>query len=209
MNEYQIKKGYDQVARKYASAFFNELEDKPLDKYILNAFANLIDKNGLVCDLGCGPGQIARYLKDLDIETMGIDLSLEMVAVAQEMNPDIFFKEDNMLALSLEDGSLSGAVSFYSLVHFGYDEIERVAKEIYRTLKSDGKFLTAFHAGDYLLHVDSLLDETVDMDYVFFDTDKIVEIFKGVGFQMIEVFTRYPYDNKEYGSMRGYILCRK
>lgn len=35
----------------------------------------LLREKGKVCDLGCGPGHISRFIKDQGIDVCGIDLS--------------------------------------------------------------------------------------------------------------------------------------
>jgi 2-polyprenyl-3-methyl-5-hydroxy-6-metoxy-1,4-benzoquinol methylase len=82
------KDDYDPVAEVYAAAFLNELADKPLDREYLDKFRELVGTEGLVCDLGCGPGQIARYLKAMDINVIGVDKSKGMIEVAKRFNPD-------------------------------------------------------------------------------------------------------------------------
>jgi 2-polyprenyl-3-methyl-5-hydroxy-6-metoxy-1,4-benzoquinol methylase len=54
----------DRLADEYARRIFNELQHKPLDRELLDRFAARIVGRGEVCDMGCGPGQIARYLRD-------------------------------------------------------------------------------------------------------------------------------------------------
>ena len=56
--------GYDAVAEEYAERFFDELAAKPLDRALLDCLAELTRGLGVVADIGCGPGQIARYLAD-------------------------------------------------------------------------------------------------------------------------------------------------
>ena len=53
---------YDRVAEKYAAAFFDELERKPFDRALLDRFAAAVAGRGRVCDVGCGPGHVGRYL---------------------------------------------------------------------------------------------------------------------------------------------------
>ena len=76
----KYKDDYDPVAEVYAAAFLNELEDKPLDKEYLEKFRELVGTEGLICDLGCGPGQVARHLKSLKLNVIGIDKSKGMVS---------------------------------------------------------------------------------------------------------------------------------
>jgi trans-aconitate methyltransferase len=93
-----LQAGYDRVAEHYATEYFRELERKPFDCELLDRFAERVKDKGTVCELGCGPGQVARYLKDRGVDMRGIDLSDEMVNVARRLNPDIPFSQGDMLA---------------------------------------------------------------------------------------------------------------
>ena len=61
---------YDRVAGKYAERLFHELDYKLFDRHLLAMLAEMVKGHGLVCDIGCGPGQIARYLHDQDADAM-------------------------------------------------------------------------------------------------------------------------------------------
>ena len=52
--------GYDAVAEEYAARFFDELAAKPLDRALLDCLVELTRGLGVIADMGCGPGQIAR-----------------------------------------------------------------------------------------------------------------------------------------------------
>ena len=75
---------YDQVAEEYAEKFKEEMDDKPFDRDCLDRLAREVGNLGPICDMGCGPGQIARYLHRQGVDTLGVDLSPRMVAVARE-----------------------------------------------------------------------------------------------------------------------------
>src|SRR6185295_6563231 len=96
-----LRSSYDRVAKEYVERIFNELDDKPLDRSLLDRFAERVKDKGPACDLGCGPGHVARYLKDNDIEIFGVDLSDGMVQQARTMNPNIEFRQGDMMALDL------------------------------------------------------------------------------------------------------------
>jgi 2-polyprenyl-3-methyl-5-hydroxy-6-metoxy-1,4-benzoquinol methylase len=74
-----VQDGYDRVAAEYARRIFGELEHKPLDRQLLDRFAAMVQGRGQVCDLGCGPGHVARYLHERGVQVMGLDLSAEDV----------------------------------------------------------------------------------------------------------------------------------
>jgi SAM-dependent methyltransferase len=86
---------------------FNALQHKPFDRELLNRFAAEVVGRGEVCDMGCGPGHVARYLRDAGTTVFGLDLSPRMLEEARQFNPDIYFREGNMMALDLQDGTLA------------------------------------------------------------------------------------------------------
>jgi 2-polyprenyl-3-methyl-5-hydroxy-6-metoxy-1,4-benzoquinol methylase len=54
--------GYDQVAVECAQQYYDEMDHKPFDRKMLDWLAEKVNGLGTICDFGCGPGQIARYL---------------------------------------------------------------------------------------------------------------------------------------------------
>ena len=78
---------YDCVADEYVRRIFDELRHKPLDRQLLDRFAARVRHAGVACDMGCGPGQVARYLHERGVEVCGVDLSPAMVERARQLTP--------------------------------------------------------------------------------------------------------------------------
>src|SRR5262249_18371751 len=95
----ELQSSYDRVAEDYAEQFRDEMDNKPFDRKMLDWLAEKVNGRGVICDLGCGPGQIAHYLHGRGVKVCGIDLSSEMVRQAQHLNPNIPFQQGDMLAL--------------------------------------------------------------------------------------------------------------
>ena len=140
-----IRESYDRLADEYARRLFNELQQKPLDRELLNRFAAAVAGRGDVCDIGCGPGHVARYLRDAGATVFGVDLSPQMLQQARKLNPDISFREGSMLALDLQEGSLAGIAAFYAIVNIPHKFLPIVFREMARVLQSEGLLLLAFH----------------------------------------------------------------
>src|SRR5579863_1360047 len=143
-----VRESYERLADEYALRIFNELEHKPLDRELLRRFATQVAGRGEVCDMGCGPGQVARYLRDAGVVLFGLDLSPGMLEQARRLNPDISFRVGNMLALDLKDGSLCGIAAFYAIVNIPHESLPVVFQEMARVLQPGGLLLLAFHTGD-------------------------------------------------------------
>jgi SAM-dependent methyltransferase len=202
-----LRDGYDRVANEYVERIFNELENKPLDRQLLDRFAESVQ--GLACDLGCGPGHIARYLRERGADVCGIDLSPEMIEQARRLNPGIDFKQGNMLSLDIADEALGGIAAFYSIIHVPRAEVVQALGEMKRVLRPGGLLLLSFHVGEEMLHVDELWGEKVSLDFIFFRPDEMEGYMKSAGFEVEEVVERPPYENVEYQSRRAYVFARK
>jgi SAM-dependent methyltransferase len=203
-----IRESYDSAADAYASHLASELAGKPLDRHLLNRFAEAIAGKGTVADLGCGPGHIARYLHDRGVHMIGVDLSPEMIRNARQLNPTIEFSIGDMRALDIQDASLSGVVAFYAIVHFRATELEAVFCEVRRVLAPGGLALLAFHAGQEVVHVDDLFGAPVDLDFRFHWPPDVIAALGDAGFSVIEHLEREPYDDVEYPSRRCYLLAK-
>ena len=202
---------YNQTARAYAGAYYDELRHKPLDRLLLRRFADEHKGKGPVADLGCGPGQTTRFLYEAGITAItGIDLSPGMIAEAVRLNPaPIRFETGNMLQLAYPDQTFGGLVAFYAIVHFTEPELAAAMAESYRVLKGGGQFLLSFHAGEQTVHLEELLQERVSIDFHFFDPDRVLDIARGAGFTVVDALVRYPYAGHEYPSRRAYLLVQK
>ena len=200
------KAGYDRVADQYAQKFLNELDHKPIDRALLNEFAARVG-DGYACDLGCGPGQLARYLHDRGVNVFGIDLSPAMIDEARAAHPGIQFFQGDMRHLDIPDASLAGIAAFYSLIHIPRDEVAGVLKHLRRTLKPDGVLLLSFHKGTEIVHLDEFFHNPVSLDFIFFDTEEMVGYLEAAGFNIEEIIERAAYPEVEYPSERVYILA--
>lgn len=201
---------YDTVAEEYARRMLNELDHKPRDRELLDQFAAQVKDHGRVADIGCGPGQIARYLHDRGVDAFGIDLSPAMVEFASKAHPGMEFRQGDMRALPLPDNSLAGITAFYSIIHIPRADVVNVLKELRRVLQKDGTLLLSFHRGDEIRHFEELWEKPVSLDFIFFERDEMVGYLEAAGFIIDEVIERAPYpDGVEAQTQRVYIFAYK
>ena len=202
---------YDKIARQYAQSSFGELSHKPADCHLLDVFAQRVG-HGPVCDLGCGPGQVARYLRDRGLDVVGVDLSAGMVAEARRLNPDVTFLQADMRRLPVEDEAWGGIVAFYSLIHVPRTEVPAILKELHRVLKPAGQLLVAFHLGDTTVRAKDWWGIPVDMDYTSFLPEEMQAYLRDAGFSIEGWFNRQPYITPTYReapTFRGFVIGQK
>jgi SAM-dependent methyltransferase len=199
---------YDAIADEYARQYFDELDEKPFDRAWLDRYAEHVKGCGRVCDLGCGPGQIARYLAARGVDAFGIDASASMVAVARRLNPSLEFVQGDFFGLDLPDGTLAGIAAFYSLIHCARAELGRALVELHRVLQPGGRLLMTVHAGTGEVGRDEAFGTPVSLVATLFSEAEVRAAVEGAGLRIDEMETRPPYP-QEYPSQRIYTLASR
>jgi|SRR5215204_2312879 len=207
----ELRTSYDRVAEDYAEHFRDEMVKKPFDRKMLDWLTEKVGGSGVICDMGCGPGQVARYLHEQGVKACGVDLSPAMVRQAQRQNPEIPFQRGDVLALDdVADDSYGGVAAFYSVVHIPRRQVARALRELRRVLRPGGVLLLAFHIGQETKHLDEWWGKEVSVDFHFFGTEEMKGYLTAAGFGLEEVIERDPYPEAvEYQSRRAYIFARK
>jgi SAM-dependent methyltransferase len=188
---------YDTVAADYAVTFLDELSHKPFDRALLDRFAISLAPaagDGLVCDLGCGPGHIGAYLAAQGLRVMGVDLSSAMVETARGAFPDMTFAQGDMTALDQPDGAFAAITCFYAIIHLPRAVVPTALAEMYRTVLNGGALLLAAHGGEGSLHADVMLDHPVSLDATLFGLDELTGLVEAAGFSVVEAHERAPYE---------------
>lgn len=206
-NDYQIS--YDRVADEYVRRIFDELRHKPLDRQLLDRFAASVRDVGPACDMGCGPGHVARYLHQRGVQVCGVDLSPAMVEQARRLTPGLEFRQGDMMALDAPDGAWAGIAAFYSIIHISRSDMAQVLGELRRVLRPGGLLLLAFHIGDDVVHLDELWGRQVCLDFFTYRPAEVAGYLGEAGFEIEEMFEREPYPDVEHQSRRAYVFARR
>ncbi len=105
-------------------------------------------------DFGCGAGRSTRFLRNLGFETVGIDVSAEMIRIAKETDP----RGDYRLVGDGDLGVLRGTEFDLGMSAFAFDNIPTLEKKvsIFRDLKdllrADGIFVNLVSSPEIYLH---------------------------------------------------------
>lgn len=203
---------YDAVAEDYAEMFAGERAE-PRDGAVLAGFAELVNRGGggggPVADLGCGPGRTTAHLASLGLDVFGLDLSESMLAIARRENPGLRFRQGSMLALDLPDGTLTGAVSWYSSIHTPVDQLPSLFAEFHRVLAPGGYLLLAFQAGDRPLTLDRPFGHPVRLDFERRRPERMAELLEAAGFAVRSRTVREADEELGESSAQAFLVARK
>jgi ubiquinone/menaquinone biosynthesis C-methylase UbiE len=204
----RTRDSYDAVATDYAVKFSGELEHKPLDRALLDRLAIEVGALGAICDLGCGPGHVARYLHWRHAEAIGMDISPKMIVEAQRRHPGIRFEVGNLMAPDVPDESWGGIAAFYSLIHVPREGVPGTLAEWRRVLMPSGWLLVGVHGGTGDLHVDDWSGHKVSLDFTLFQRAELEQAVAAAGFVPVQTIERPPVPDVEYPTPRLYVLAQ-
>ncbi|GIH12256.1 class I SAM-dependent DNA methyltransferase [Rugosimonospora africana] len=205
----ETRAGYDAVAVEYAERLRDALDRQPLTRALLTAFAELVRAagGGPVADLGCGPGHVTAYLRDLGLTAAGVDLSPSMVEVARRAYPGLRFDEGSMSALDRADGELGGIVAWYSIIHTPPERLPALFAEFHRVLAPGGHVLLAFQAGDERLRVERAYGQAVSLDAYRLPPDRVADLLSQAGLVMVARLVREPDETEKVP--QAHLLARR
>ncbi|BDD06981.1 class I SAM-dependent methyltransferase [Aureibacter tunicatorum] len=115
-------------------------------KYIYQNGKELIkllnpQKGEKILDLGCGTGELTYEIQQLGAETIGIDLSPEMITRAKHKFPEMNFRQVPAEKMSYHHSF--DAVFSNETIHWVTNQIQLTSK-IYNALKQNGRFIAEF-----------------------------------------------------------------
>jgi SAM-dependent methyltransferase len=208
-----MRRSYDLVAGRYAAEIGDELRGKPLDRAVLDAFAELT-AGAPVLDLGCGPGHATAYLARRGTHAVGLDLSPVMCHVAHRATRLPFVAAD-MTALPIKAQALMGVLCLYAVIHLDAAQRAAAYTEFARVLRPGGHALIAFHTSDADVRAGQAKTLTnwwghpVQLTFHFLDPVAEAAALGRAGLDLIAQLDRAPQPGVEHASQRSYLLLRR
>ncbi len=201
---------YDAVAAVYTDLFKDTLDDRPVERGLLAAFAEMVRNGpaGPVADLGCGPGHIAAHLYGLGLPVFGVDQSAEMLAIGRSRYPGVRFALGSIIRLGLADGSCRGVLSRSSIIHLPPALLPTALAEIARVLAPGGWLLLSFSTTEGPEPPYEYYDHRVTAAYRWCP-NHVVSVLNAAGITETARLTENPEPDDSRQFRVAFILARK
>ncbi|MBF6479360.1 class I SAM-dependent DNA methyltransferase [Nocardia cyriacigeorgica] len=198
---------YDGVAGLYADLVAGHLERNPFERAMLGIFAELVRDNGSgqVADIGCGPGRLTAHLSELGLDVFGMDLSPEMIALAEQAYPGLRFEVGTMERLGIPDGARAGRRAGYTIIHQPPRRVPEVLAGGHRARADGGYALLAFQATDPPEPI-TAFDHKVTEAYRW-SPEHLLELLVAAGFAPVTRMVREPQPDERVD--QAYVLVTK
>jgi SAM-dependent methyltransferase len=114
---------------------------------LLSIFMQQVSPRSLVLDMGCGPGQDSRYLRQQGMQVVGLDLMQPFLRVAKRRSPRLPLVQATMEHLPFLPNSVSGIWAAASLIHLPPTTLQQVLREARLRTRSGGVLGATFLHG--------------------------------------------------------------
>jgi ubiquinone/menaquinone biosynthesis C-methylase UbiE len=193
-NVMDVRSAYDTVAETYSAVIPDTSFEAPLDMAMVDHFIAHMRATAdrTVIDVGCGAGRMTSYLGQAGLNASGVDLSPEMVRIAQQLHPGQLFEVGELTDLPKADAAADGVLAWYSIVHSPPTALPAIAREFWRALRPGGSALVAFHAGSGHRMIDRAYGHDVQLRAELHAPDEVALRFTEQGFVMRAQLVRSP-----------------
>jgi len=132
----KTKQDYNEIAQEFSATRQQAWEET---EFLFNDYVIPGDK---VLDLGCGNGRFFEFLKDKDIDYIGVDFSEKLIEIAKEKYPKIKFQVADVLNLPFPNNYFDKIYSIAVLHHIPSEKFRiQFFEEARRILKPNGLFI--------------------------------------------------------------------
>ncbi len=185
-------KTYDKYAKEYDQEVIEFWENFP--KIIIDKFCEDL-KGKKILDLGSGSGRDALILRDKGLEIVCVDASKEMIKITNNLGFESIESDFQNYDFSKE--KFDGVWAYTSLLHINKEEMKKILKKIYKTLKPNGIFLIGMIEGIYEGEIEreNMLGEK--RFFRFYEEQELKNIIEKIGFKF-EFQERYKPHSKTY-----------
>jgi ubiquinone/menaquinone biosynthesis C-methylase UbiE len=209
MNDYkETFATWNKIAQIYEDKFMNlDLYNQTYDLFCEAITA----KNPTVLELGCGPGNITKYLltKRPDFEIDAVDVAPNMIALAQQNNPTAQCKVMDVREIDCIQKPYNAIVCGFCIPYLSATDVSKLIADCHHLLLQNGVFYLSFVAGDYT-QSDYQKGSSGDRVYFYYHSlESVVESFEKQGFSVDNLIAmKYPKnDNTE--EIHTIIIARK
>lgn len=136
---------YNRSATAHAEKF-NEIGARIKD--IKKTFSYIKKLNPKTIEIGCGNGRDAKEIVNYTNDYLGIDLSEEMLKLAQQNNPEVKFKLADFETYRFPN-KVDIVFAFASILHSNREYVKDILKKAHKALHSGGVFFISSKYGPY------------------------------------------------------------
>ena len=116
-------------------------------------------KTEIICDVGCGTGDLTQDIAELAGQVVGVDSSVSMIEEAKQKYPALEFQVRDIRELNYQDEF--DAIFSNAALHWVKDA-EKAAKSMYASLKPGGRLVVEFGGENNIRQIVQGINDALD-----------------------------------------------
>ena len=136
---------YNRFVREYMDRFM----DLSLYRDSFDPLLEMLPARSSVLDLGCGPGNVVKYLKTkrADLRVLGIDLAPEMLRAARTANPGTEFRLMDVRDAGHIEDRFHAVIAAFCIPYLSFNDLPRLFHDFRRLAQPGGLIYLSFMEG--------------------------------------------------------------
>jgi len=162
---------------KHALAYQSKFMDLDLYNDTYDKFCELLNQNSTVFEIGCGPGNITKYLlsKRPDLKIDGIDVAPNMIALAKENNPTAQFEVMDCRKINSISKKYDAVICGFCMPYLSENDCEKLIQDSANLLNNKGLFYFSTIEGDYQQSGYEASSNGQDKMYVYYYSEDFLQ----------------------------------
>lgn len=178
---------YNQCADRFVQTYM----DLGLFEPYFREFSGLLKVGSTILDLGCGPGNVSRFLMNQDkgYQIVGIDLSPRMLQYAKRNVPGgKFIRAD--LRLVVFKQTFDAVIASFCIIHLNQDEVDDLLRKTFDLLGDGGYlYLSFMYGGEPGFEKAGFSKD--EMYFCYFEPGEMIKALERLGYR---VMSKYRHD---------------
>jgi SAM-dependent methyltransferase len=149
--------------------------------------------SGKIIDIGCGTGRDAGPLVKLGFDYFGVDISENIIQVAQKQNPKLQFDIASIYDLSHITDKFDGFIIQAVLVHLPKNRLKQAFNSVHSVLKPNatGWITVKAGVGEGIITDKRIGDKDNQRYWSFFDFEEFKGVLANNGFELLDSYKHY------------------
>lgn len=180
---------------KLALAYQDKFMDLDIYDHSYNLFLDKLPHDAAVLEIGCGPGNITKYLLSnrSDLRLLGIDTSPDMIRLAEINNPAATFSVMDCRNLGDAIPACNGIICGFCLPYLSREDVNKLILDASHLLHPEGVLYLSMIEGKYSKSGLETSAAGHVMQVYYYEENNIVRRLRECGFAVTDILrVDYP-----------------
>jgi cyclopropane fatty-acyl-phospholipid synthase-like methyltransferase len=177
---------------KVADLYQEKFMDLDLYNDTYDIFCRLAKKEAVILEIGCGPGNITKYIaaQRPDLKITGTDVAPNMIALAKANIPTADFEILDCRELDSITKKFDGIICGFCIPYLSKEDVSKLLKDSFNLLNENGVLYLSTIKGDYAQSGFEAAS-TGDRSYVYYyDEEYFKQELNENGFALLELIEK-------------------